>query len=174
MKRLRFSKMKISGAVLFEPDVFGDARGYFKETFSQSKYAQAGIDDDFVQDNVSCSHAGVLRGLHYDPRMAKLVQCLEGRIYDVMVDLREGSPTYRQWEAAELTGENHRQVYIPRGCAHGFYVLSDRALVMYKQTALYDPAHERTLRFDDPAIGVQWPLNGKAPVMSEKDASAPK
>lgn len=170
MKTLHFSDLKITGAKLVEPDVFHDARGYFKEIYSRSKYA-ARIPLQFVQDNVSVSSTGVLRGLHYDLRMAKLVQCLAGTIYDVIADMREDSPTYKQWEAVELSGENHRQLYIPAGCAHGFYVLQGPATVMYKQTAIHDPVHERTVRYDDPSIGVRWPLSG-TPVLSAKDANA--
>lgn len=156
--------------MLIEPDVFPDERGYFKETYSQQRYAQAGIAETFVQDNVSISRRGVLRGLHYDPRMAKLVQCLHGEIFDVVVDMRETSPTYLQWDAFTLSGENHRQLYVPAGFAHGFYVLSDIAIVSYKQSALYDPQYERAVRWNDPRIGVEWPAAG-TPVLSAKDAS---
>jgi dTDP-4-dehydrorhamnose 3,5-epimerase len=109
--------------------------------------------------------------MHYDSRMAKLVQVLSGRIFDVAVDMREGSPTYKQWDAAELSAENHQQFYIPAGFAHGFLVLSDRAVVMYKQTALYDPAQERAISWDDPSVGIEWPLGGAAPILSAKDAA---
>lgn len=162
----KFAEVKI-----VVPAVFCDGRGYFKETFSQPKYAQIGIDATFVQDNVSRSRKGVLRGMHYDMRMAKLVQCLSGSVYDVFVDMREGSPTYRQWDGVELSAENHRQVYIPAGFAHGFYTLSDEAIVMYKQTAVYDPAHERAVRWNDAAIGIVWPLDGE-PTLSPKDAAS--
>ena len=171
MRTLHFSDLTIAGAKIIDPDVFRDERGYFKEVYSQAKYAPAGISLQFVQDNVSVSDAGVLRGLHYDVRMAKLVQCLSGTIYDVIADMREDSPTYKQWEAVELSDANHRQIYIPAGCAHGFYVLHGPATVMYKQTAIHDPAHERTVRYDDPTIGVRWPLSG-TPVLSAKDANA--
>ncbi|MGZ3496523.1 MAG: dTDP-4-dehydrorhamnose 3,5-epimerase [Vulcanimicrobiaceae bacterium] len=161
----KFAEVKI-----VVPAVLRDRRGYFKETFSQPKYAQIGIDATFVQDNVSHSYKGVLRGMHYDLRMAKLVQCLSGRVYDVFVDMREGSPTYKQWDGVELTGENHRQVYIPAGFAHGFYTLSDEAILMYKQTAVYDPAQERAVSWNDVGIGIVWPLDGE-PVLSPKDAA---
>lgn len=154
------------------PDVFADNRGLFKETYSVRKYEGAGIHGPFVQDNVSVSHGGVIRGLHYDERMAKLVQCLEGKIFDVFVDMREGSPTYKQWDAVELSADNHLQVYIPPSFAHGFMALGDRAVVMYKQTAPYDPRYERAVRWNDPGVGVAWPLGLRPPILSEKDANA--
>jgi len=156
--------------VAIVPDVHADRRGFFKEVFSQEKYAQLGIRGPFVQDNVSRSRRNVLRGMHYDMRMAKLVQCLDGAIYDVIVDMREGSPTYKQWDAVELTGDNHWQLYVPAGFAHGFYVLSEYATVHYKQTALYDPAHERGVHWRDPGIGIEWPFDGNEPLLSPKDA----
>ena len=162
---------KFSEVLVIVPDVFEDSRGYFKETFSKNKYAALGIDAEFLQDNLSVSAQGVLRGLHYDARMAKLVQCLDGTIYDVVVDMRDGSPSFKQWDAVELSSENHWQIFIPPGFAHGFYVLSDRAVVLYKQTALYDPAHERAVSWQDPSIGVCWPLDGTQPVLSPKDAA---
>jgi dTDP-4-dehydrorhamnose 3,5-epimerase len=110
--------------------------------------------------------------LHYDERMAKLVQCLEGKIFDVFVDMREGSPTYKQWDAVELSADNHLQVYIPPSFAHGFMALGDRAVVMYKQTAPYDPRYERAVRWNDPGVGVAWPLGLRPPILSEKDANA--
>jgi dTDP-4-dehydrorhamnose 3,5-epimerase len=161
---------KFPDAMVIVPDVFADARGYFKETFSQQKYEALGVHGPFVQDNVSYSRAGVLRGMHYDLRMAKLVQCLQGSVYDVIVDMREGSPTYKQWDAIELTGDNHWQLYVPPGFAHGFYALSD-AMVLYKQTALYDPAHERAVSWRDRSIGIEWPLDGQEPILSAKDGA---
>jgi dTDP-4-dehydrorhamnose 3,5-epimerase len=161
---------KFSEALVIAPDVFLDERGYFKEVYSQKKYESLGVPDIFVQDNVSYSSRGVLRGMHYDLRMAKLVQCLQGVIYDAIVDMREGSPTYRQWDALELSSDNHLQLYVPPGFAHGFYVLSDYAVVLYKQTALYDPRYERAVSWRDPGIGIQWPLEGREPLLSPKDA----
>jgi dTDP-4-dehydrorhamnose 3,5-epimerase len=161
---------KFTEALVIAPDVFTDERGYFKETFSQKKYESLGISGLFVQDNVSYSRKGVLRGMHYDMRMAKLVQCLDGVIYDAIVDMREDSPTYKQWDALELSSDNHLQLYVPQGFAHGFYVLSEYAVVLYKQTALYDPRHERAVSWRDPSIGIEWPLEGREPVMSQKDA----
>lgn len=163
---------KFADVKILIPDVFPDNRGLFKETFSARKYEDAGIFGPFVQDNVSVSHRGVLRGMHYDRRMAKLVQCLAGAIFDVFVDMREGSPTYKTWDAVELTGENHWQVYIPPGFAHGFYALSEPAVVMYKQTALYDPRYEEAIPWNDPEVGIEWPLQGsRGPLLSAKDAN---
>lgn len=162
---------KFSEALVIAPDVFGDDRGYFKEIYSEKKYEALGIPGPFVQDNISCSRKGVLRGMHYDFRMAKLVQCIEGVIYDAIVDMREDSPTYCQWDALELSSDNHLQFYVPPGFAHGFYVLSDYAVVMYKQTALYDPKFERAVSWCDPGIGIEWPLNGTQPLLSPKDAA---
>ena len=161
---------KFSDAIVVVPDVFPDERGYFTEVHSQGKYERLGIAGPFVQDNVSYSRKGVLRGMHYDMRLAKLVQCLQGSIFDAIVDMREESPTYKQWDAVELTSENHYQLYVPPGFAHGFYVLSEDAVVLYKQTALYDPAHERAISWRDPSVGIAWPLDGE-PVLSPKDAA---
>ena len=168
---MKVIETKLAGLKLIVPDVHQDERGYFKELYSQRRYDEAGMPGPFVQDNLSVSKKGVLRGMHYDLRMAKLVQVLSGRVFDVAVDMREGSPTYRQWDGAELSAENHYQFYLPPGFAHGFLVLSDRAIVTYKQTALYDPAQERAIAWNDPHVGIEWPLNGAAPVLSAKDAA---
>jgi len=165
---LKIRETKFADAKLFEPDVFKDERGYFKETFSVDKYKSLGLEDVFVQDNVSRSHRNVLRGMHYDLRLSKMVQCLSGKIFDVIVDAREESPTYLQWEGYELTGENHLQLYVPKGFAHGFLALSDEAIVSYKQSEHFDPKHERGLAWDDPAIAIAWPLDGE-PILSGKD-----
>lgn len=157
-------------ARIFIPDVFPDQRGYFKETYAQDKYAAIGLHDEWLQDSVSRSHPHVLRGMHYDMRMAKLVQCLEGRIYDVIVDIRAQSPTYKRWQGFELTASNHHQLYVPRGFAHGFLAL-DECIVHYKMTALYDPAQERVLSWKDPSVGIRWPLHAD-PILSAKDANA--
>jgi dTDP-4-dehydrorhamnose 3,5-epimerase len=169
---LRVIDTRFSDAKLLEPDVFGDERGFFKETYSRDKYVRAGVTDTFVQDNVSRSGRNVLRGMHYDMRVAKLVQCLAGAIFDVIVDAREDSPTYLQWEGYELTQDNHRQIYVPRGFAHGFLTLSDGVIASYKQTEHFDPKHERGLAWDDPAIGIAWPL-GDPPIISTKDQAWP-
>jgi dTDP-4-dehydrorhamnose 3,5-epimerase len=157
-------------AKVYVPDVFPDARGYFKETYSRDKYAAVGMHDEWVQDSVSRSRRNVIRGMHVDPRMAKLVQALKGAIYDVIVDLRESSPTYKRWEGFELSEDNHRQLYVPRGFAHGFLAQSDEVVVMYKMSALYDPARESGIRWNDASVGVEWPLDGE-PILSSKDAA---
>jgi dTDP-4-dehydrorhamnose 3,5-epimerase len=157
-------------AKVYVPDVYLDERGFFKETYSRDKYAQAGMRDAWVQDSVSRSRRNVLRGMHIDPRMAKLVQALKGTIYDVIVDARPESPTYRQWEGFVLSEDNHHQLYVPAGFAHGFLAQSDEVVVMYKMSAHYDPAFERGIRWNDPAIGIEWPLDG-APIVSAKDAA---
>ena len=157
-------------ARIFVPDVFSDARGFFKETYARKKYAALGLDDEWVQDSVSRSRKHVLRGMHYDARMAKLVQCLDGRIFDVIVDLREHSPTFRRWQGFELSADNHHQLYVPAGFAHGFLALED-AVVHYKMSAHFDPAHERVLSWKDPGVGIAWPLTAE-PILSEKDANA--
>ena len=157
-------------ARIFVPDVFVDQRGYFKETYAKAKYEALGMRDDWPQDSVSRSKRNVLRGMHYDMRMAKLVQCLSGRIYDVIVDVREGSPTFRRWQGFELTADNHHQLYVPRGFAHGFLALED-CIVQYKLSAEYDPAHERVLSWKDPVVGIRWPLTAD-PILSPKDANA--
>mgnify|MGYP001319182786 CR=1 FL=1 len=158
-------------AKIYVPDVFGDARGFFKETYSRDKYAALGMRDEWLQDSVSRSRRNVIRGMHYDMRMAKLVQVLVGRIYDVIVDVREGSPTYKRWEGFELSAANHLQLYVPPGFAHGFLALDDDNVVQYKMSALFDPAHERNLSWQDPSVGIAWPLRGE-PILSAKDAQA--
>lgn len=151
---------RLPGLVLFEPRVFGDSRGWFFEAFHAGRYCGAGLAGPFVQDNVSWSGPGVLRGLHLQSPnpQGKLVQVLAGAVWDVAVDIRFGSPTFGEWEAFELSAENHRQFYIPPGFAHGFAVLSAPAMMTYKCTAYYDPAAEVTLRYDDPTVGVNWPV----------------
>lgn len=158
-------------ARLFVPDVFEDERGYFKETYSRGKYAALGMRDEWLQDSVSRSKRNVLRGMHYDFRMAKLVQVLAGEIYDVIVDMRDGSPTYKRWQGFELTAANHRQLYVPAGFAHGFLALTDDVVVSYKQSAEFDPAHERVLSWRDAQTAIRWPLAGP-PILSAKDAAA--
>ena len=158
-------------AKLFIPDVYPDARGYFKESFSQSKYAALGLHDVWLQDSVSRSKRNVIRGMHYDMRMAKFVQVLQGRIYDVIVDVRPDSPTYKRWQGFELTADNHHQLYVPRGFAHGFLAQSDDVIVHYKMSAEYDPKHEGVLSWRDPQVAIDWPLEGE-PILSPKDAAA--
>ncbi len=161
---------------MLEPPVFADERGFFSETYRLQWHADAGIPtrERFVQDNHSRSTRGVVRGLHFHvgDGVAKLVRCARGRILDVVVDLRRGSPTYAQWDATELDDEAMRQLYVPVGFAHGFCVLSDVADVLYKQTAYYDPAVERGIAWNDPDIAVAWPAEVE-PIVSARDAAAP-
>jgi dTDP-4-dehydrorhamnose 3,5-epimerase len=170
---MNFIPTDIPGVLIVEPRVFGDARGFFMETFQARKMAEAGIVADFVQDNHSRSARGVLRGLHYQVRQtqAKLVRVVAGAVFDVCVDLRRSSPTFGRWVGAELSAENRREMWIPRGFAHGFYVLSDVAEVLYKADDYYAPEWERTLKWDDPTVGVVWPIPpGETPLVSAKDA----
>jgi dTDP-4-dehydrorhamnose 3,5-epimerase len=150
----------LDGSRLIEPLVHGDERGFFVETFRVDELADAGIDSSFVQDNHSRSRRGILRGMHFQPGQAKLVRCARGAIFDVIVDIRKGSPTFGGWEGFELNDESHHQLFVPDGFAHGFCVLSDVADVTYKVTSYYDPTTESGFRFDDPAVGIEWPLTG--------------
>jgi dTDP-4-dehydrorhamnose 3,5-epimerase len=170
---MRIIPTRIPGVVLVEPPVFADERGYFTESWNHERYAAAGVPARFVQDNLSFSRRHVLRGLHFqNPRaQGKLVSVLQGAVFDVAVDLRQGSPTFGKWVGAELSEENRLQMYVPEGFAHGFVVTSDTALFSYKCTDVYVPACERSLRWDDPDVGVRWPV--AAPVLSPKDAAAP-
>ncbi|HTX58115.1 MAG TPA: dTDP-4-dehydrorhamnose 3,5-epimerase [Verrucomicrobiae bacterium] len=170
---MQVESLPIAGALLITPAVFSDARGFFKETYSRERYRACGVDAEFVQDNVSLSQRHVLRGLHGDPRMAKLVQVLTGRAFDVLVDLRDGSPTRLRWYGTELSAANHRQLYIPRGFLHGFLALEDATTLLYKQSALYDPAFEVGIAWNDPDVEIAWPLEGAAPLLSPKDAANP-
>ena len=164
---------RFADARIFVPDVFEDDRGWFKEAWSAPKYAALGLDIAWQQDSCSLSARNVLRGLHYDFRMAKLVQCLRGRIWDAIVDLRRASPTYLQWEGFELTAGNHRQLLVPPGVGHGFLALEDDTLVHYKNSVPYDPASEGAVRWNNARIGVAWPLDGE-PRLSPKDAAVPE
>lgn len=160
----------IPGLVVIEPKVFGDARGFFFESWNQKRYEDAGISGHFVQDNLSFSRRGILRGLHFqNPRaQGKLLQVLQGEVFDVAVDLRRSSPHFGRWHGVHLSSENKRQFYIPPGFAHGFAVLSETALFHYKCTEFYSPADELALKWNDPAVGIDWPL--KDPLLSERDA----
>ncbi|MGC2129823.1 MAG: dTDP-4-dehydrorhamnose 3,5-epimerase [Candidatus Aquilonibacter sp.] len=162
--------LPISGAKKIVPRIFADDRGYFKEAFRSSVYVQLGLLEPFVQDNVSVSKARVLRGLHGDMRMAKLVQVLRGSAFDVIADVRKESPSYRQWTAVRLDAAAHSQLYIPAGCLHGFLALEDDTLLTYKQTAEYDPATEIGVAWNDPDLAIAWPLGGADPILSTKDA----
>jgi len=167
---------KLPGVILFQPRLFGDSRGFFVETWHRDRYCEAGIAEEFVQDNLSFSARGVLRGLHFQNPSAqgKLVQVLAGAVYDVAVDIRRGSPHYGEWLGVLLSADNHHQLYVPPGFAHGFCVTSETALFNYKCTDFYNPAAERSIRWDDPAIGVDWPLADLVPELSEKDRQAPR
>lgn len=155
---------------LLEPKVFGDERGFFLEAYNEATFGALGLPTHFMQDNHSGSRKGVLRGLHYQLQQpqGKLVRALRGEIYDVAVDLRRDSPQFGQWFGAKLSSENKRMLWIPAGFGHGFLVLSDFAEVGYKATSLYAPAHERSILWNDPAIGIEWPLDGE-PTLSDKD-----
>lgn len=162
----------LPGVLVIEPRVFGDERGFFFESFNARRFAElTGVTAPFVQDNHSRSARGVLRGLHYQIRQAqgKLVRVTAGEVFDVAVDLRRASPTFGRWEGTHLSAENKRQVWIPEGFAHGFVVLSDSAEFLYKTTDYWAPEHERCIRWDEPEIGVRWPL-AAAPLVSAKDA----
>ena len=165
----------LAGVLVLEPRVFGDDRGFFMESYNRRSFAQAtGLDIDFVQDNHSRSRKGVLRGLHYQLRQpqGKLVRVTHGAVFDVAVDIRRGSPTFGRWVGVELSADNHRQLWVPPGLAHGFVVLSETADFLYKTTDTYSPAHERSIRWDDPAIGIDWPLAAHGisePLLSDKD-----
>ena len=163
---------RLSGPVLIGLTVHGDERGFFVETYRRSTLAKLGIDREFVQDNQSRSRRGIVRGMHFQTGMAKLVRCARGRILDLVVDIRRGSPTFGQWEAFELSDGNHHELYCPEGFAHGFCVLSDVADVVYGCTTYYDPATEQGFRYDDPDVGIEWP-EGLDLVPSARDASAP-
>ncbi|HTW42711.1 MAG TPA: dTDP-4-dehydrorhamnose 3,5-epimerase [Solirubrobacteraceae bacterium] len=175
---MRTVPTELSGLVALEPGVFADERGFFSETYRREWHAQLGApaDEEFVQDNHSRSRRGVLRGLHFQvgAGVAKLVRCSRGRIVDVAVDLRSGSPTYGRWEAVELDDEGMRELYVPVGFAHGFCVLSELADVHYKQTAYYDPQLERGIAWNDPEIAIEWPLPAGELIVSARDAAAPR
>ncbi len=162
----------IPDVLLIEPQVFGDERGFFYESWNRRHFAELGIDVEFVQDNHSKSGRNVLRGLHYQVEHAqgKLVRVIAGSIYDVAVDLRRSSPSFGKWVAFSLSAEDRRMAWIPPGFAHGFCVTSDSAEVLYKATDYWSPAHERTLKWDDPALAIPWPLSGE-PLLAAKDAA---
>lgn len=172
---MQVEQTALPGVVLIQPRIFGDDRGHFCETWHTSRYAEAGIPGPFVQDNVSLSQKGVLRGLHFQRApnaQGKLVSALRGRIFDVAVDIRPDSPTFRQWVGVYLDGVSRHQLYVPAGYAHGFVAMEDDTLVQYKCTALYSPQDEGSVIWNDPALGIEWPV--AAPLLSGKDAVAPR
>lgn len=177
MGQIRVTKLEIPGLCIIEPAVHGDSRGYFMETYNQNDMKEAGLDMVFVQDNQSMSVKGVLRGLHYQKQypQGKLVRVVRGAVYDVAVDLRKNSPTYKKWYGVELSAENKKQFYIPEGFAHGFLVLSDEAEFCYKVTDFWHPNDEGGLLWNDPEIGVEWPLDRieGEPLLSDKDRINP-
>lgn len=164
---------RLTGPILLKPVVHGDERGFFQETYRRSAFAELGVEDDFVQDNHSRSRRGIVRGMHFQPGMAKLVRCARGAIYDVLVDLRRGSPTFGQWEGFRLDDENHHQLYCPDGWGHGFCVLSEVADVVYKTSAYWDAELEGGFAYNDPEVAIAWP-DGLELVASSRDAAAPR
>ena len=164
---------RLGGAKLIKPRVHGDERGFFLESFRADALAEAGIDAGFVQDNHSRSLHGIVRGMHFQPGQAKLVRCVRGAIFDAIVDIRPGSATFGQWDGYELNDESHHQLYVPDGFAHGFCVLSDLADVTYKVSSYYDPDSEGGFRFDDPAVGIGWPIPPERMISSARDTAAP-
>jgi dTDP-4-dehydrorhamnose 3,5-epimerase len=173
---MSFKKLetRLEGLVLVEPTAFPDSRGFFLETFRRDDYRELGIDVEFVQDNHSRSQRGAIRAFHFqlEPGQAKLVRAARGTVYDVAIDLRRDSPTFRQHEAFELSDSNHHQLFVPVGFAHGFCVTSEVADVTYKVTSYYDAASERGIAFDDPDLGVEWPVD--EPLVSERDRANPR
>lgn len=171
---MQVKQTSLPGVLLIEPRVFGDARGFFLETWQAARYREAGIPEEFVQDNVSFSRRGVLRGLHYQLPHAqgKLVTVLQGEVFDVAVDIRRGSPHFGQWVGITLSGESLHQLYVPPGFAHGFCVTSETALFSYKCTDVYAPQAEGAVRWDDPELGIDWPV--ATPRLNDKDLAAPR
>jgi dTDP-4-dehydrorhamnose 3,5-epimerase len=170
---MQITKTKLDGILIVEPKVHSDQRGSFHESYVKRKYSEQGITDEFIQDNHSISKKGVLRGLHFqeNPAQIKLVRVIQGEVFDVVVDIRKESPTFGQWVGVTLSEENHLQLYIPGGFAHGFCVLSDTAEFLYKCSAYYAPSGERAILWNDPDIGIDWPIS--TPILSEKDTAAP-
>ena len=169
---MRITPCPLNGLLVIEPKVFGDARGFFLESWNRARYQEAGLTVDFVQDNCSLSRRGTLRGLHYQKPhpQGKLVSVMRGEVFDVAVDLRRGSPTFGQWHGLTLSSDNKRQFYVPPGFAHGFMVLSETALFHYKCTEYYSPQDEHTIRWDDPDLAIAWPMNN--PILSHRDSQA--
>ncbi len=173
---MKFTRTPITDVLIIEPDLYGDHRGFFMETYRKNLFTENGIAHDFVQDNHSGSAKGILRGLHYQIKhpQGKLVRAGTGELFDVAVDIRRSSPTFGQWVGAILSAENRKQLWVPPGFAHGFYVLSEWAELIYKATDYYAPTWDRSLRWDDPNLNITWPLiNGEQPILSEKDRLAP-
>ena len=170
---MEIKDLNLQGAKLISPQVFHDGRGFFLESHEVARYQECGIEVPFVQDNHSYSKQGVIRGMHFqsEPGQAKLVRVAFGKIYDVIVDIRPDSPTFGKWEGVYLDGQKHEQLFVPVGFAHGFCVMSSEAHVLYKTSAPYNSETEKGFRFDDPEIGIEWPI--KAPIVSERDQKSP-
>ena len=169
---MQFTNTDLSDVILIQPRIFDDARGFFLESYQKERFSAAGIHADFVQDNHSASTKGVLRGLHYQTRQpqGKLVRVVVGEVFDVAVDLRRSSSTFGRWVGVTLSSEEKNQLWIPPGFAHGFYVTSEKAEILYKATDYYAPQWERSLLWNDPTLGIDWPVtNGESPTLSEKD-----
>ncbi|MBV8530966.1 MAG: dTDP-4-dehydrorhamnose 3,5-epimerase [Candidatus Eremiobacteraeota bacterium] len=170
---MEIEQLPLAGALLLVPRTFNDERGFFKETYSRERYRGCGVKETFVQDNLSRSHRNVLRGLHGDARMAKLIGVVHGSAFDVIVDVRPRSPTYRRWYGTRLTADEGCQLYVPRGFLHGFLALEDETIFAYKQSAPYEPSTEYAIAWDDPDLEIEWPLGGRQPTLSGRDARAP-
>ena len=173
---MKFIPTEIPGVIIVEPDVFGDHRGFFMETWHADKFAEGGIDAKFVQDNHSRSSQGILRGLHYqiEQPQGKLVRVLSGEVFDVAVDLRRNSPAFGKWFGMYLNDTDKKMLWVPPGFAHGFYVVSEQADFFYKCTELYAPEHERAILWDDPDLAIDWPIiDGQEPILAPKDKTAP-
>jgi dTDP-4-dehydrorhamnose 3,5-epimerase len=170
---MRSLPIRLPDAVLIEPVVHGDERGFFQETYRRDIFEEFGISEDFVQDNHSRSRHGIVRGMHFQPGMSKLIRCVRGAILDVLVDIRPGSPTFGQWESFTLSDESHLQLYCPDGFGHGFCVVSDVADVVYSCSDYYDPERESGFAYDDPAVGIVWPA-GIVMTASARDQAAPR
>lgn len=173
---MEVKKTHIQGLLVIEPDVFGDSRGYFMETYRQSRYAELGINCNFVQHNESSSNKGVIRGLHYQLEpfaQSKLVRVIQGQVFDVALDLRNGSPTFGKWFGVVLTEKNKKQFFIPKGFAHGFSVLQNNTIFEYKCDEIYNPESERGIMFNDPNLNIDWMIKQEDAIISEKDKSNP-
>lgn len=170
---MEVEELPLAGALMLTPRTFSDERGFFKETYSFERYRACGITETFIQDNISLSNRDVLRGLHGDLRMAKLVSVVRGSVFDVIVDARSASGSYGRWWGAELTAQEGRQIYIPAGFLHGFLALEDETIFAYKQSAAYDPAAEVAVVWNDAELSIAWPLGGRSPILSRRDAANP-
>ena len=171
----KFKKLSIPDVIIITPEVFSDERGFFAEIYKKSAFEKAGIKEDFTQDNYASSQKNVLRGLHYQitpMEQAKLVRCIKGEIFDVAVDIRKGAPSFRKWVGVRLSEENKRIIFIPAGFAHGYLALSEEAEIAYKLSKEYSKEHERGILWNDPTVGIEWPLSGE-PILSEKDKKLP-